>query len=270
MALAGINRAEGQVVTTVAAADRILIQQKQSSGQYLPRQVTYANLITGGGTGFTAGSVIFTGASGDFDQDNTNFFFNDSTNTLRITNIDAGASGTAGTIDIFPTTASKGKIALAATANTNDDTLTITNAAQAAARTYTIPDAGASAAFMMTQGAQTVVGAQTFSAVATHNANIVLATAGNGLQIKEGSNARMGSSTLVNGTVTVSNTSVTANTRIFLNRYSPAASTALGVLSVGTVVANTSFVIDARKVADATVETNDVSVIHWILVEPAA
>lgn len=84
--------------------------------------------------------------------------------TGNFTNIDAGASGTAGTIDIFPTTASKGKTAFTATANTGNTTTTITNAAQATTRTYTIPDAGANASFMMTQGAQTIVGAQTFSA----------------------------------------------------------------------------------------------------------
>lgn len=62
---------------------------------------------------------------------------------------DLGASGTAGTLDIFPTTASKGKTQITATANTGDTTTTITNAAQAGARTYTIPDAGASTNFMM-------------------------------------------------------------------------------------------------------------------------
>lgn len=78
------------------------------------------------------------------------------------TNIDAGASGTAGTVDVFPTTASKGKIQLAAADSAGDTTTTITNASQAGARTYTIPDAGASASFVMTEGAQTVNGAKTF------------------------------------------------------------------------------------------------------------
>lgn len=69
--------------------------------------------------------------------------------TLTSTNIDAGASGTAGTVDVFPTTASKGKTQITATANTGNTTTTITNAAQAAARTYTIPDALASCNFLM-------------------------------------------------------------------------------------------------------------------------
>ena len=79
------------------------------------------------------------------------------------TNIDAGASGTAGTVDIFPTTAAKGKIALVAADSTGDTTTTITNAAQSAAATMTIPDTNGSASFVMTAAAQTIGGAKTFS-----------------------------------------------------------------------------------------------------------
>jgi hypothetical protein len=46
------------------------------------------------------------------------------------------------------------------------NTTTITSPAPAASRVYTIPDAGTTASFMMTQAAQTVVGQQTFSAAA--------------------------------------------------------------------------------------------------------
>ena len=85
---------------------------------------------------------------------------------LEQTNMDAGASdGTEGSVDIFPTTASKGKISITATDNTNNDTLTITNAAQGGAYTYTIPNAGESASFVMTEGAQTVNDVKTFGSV---------------------------------------------------------------------------------------------------------
>lgn len=81
------------------------------------------------------------------------------------TAIDAGASGSAGSVDIFPATASKGKIAITATNNAGNTTTSITNAAQSGARTYTIPDAGTSASFVMTEGAQTINGTKTFSAI---------------------------------------------------------------------------------------------------------
>jgi hypothetical protein len=83
--------------------------------------------------------------------------------TFTGTNIDAGASGTAGTVDIFPGTASKGKIAITASNNAGDTTTTIVNASQAGARTYTIPDAGGAADFVMNAGAQTIAGVKTFT-----------------------------------------------------------------------------------------------------------
>jgi hypothetical protein len=83
--------------------------------------------------------------------------------TAVVTNLDAGASGTAGTVDVFPTTAAKGKIAIVAADSTGDTTTTITNAAQSAAATMTIPDTNGSASFVMTAAAQTIAGAKTFS-----------------------------------------------------------------------------------------------------------
>lgn len=72
-----------------------------------------------------------------------------SSGNMTAINYDAGASGIAGTVDIFPSTASKGKNAFTATDNAGNTTNTITNAAQAGARTFTIPDPGASAKFDM-------------------------------------------------------------------------------------------------------------------------
>ena len=46
--------------------------------------------------------------------------------------------------------------------------------------------------------------------------NLVANTAGGGLRVAEGANAKQGVATLVAGTVTVANTSVTATSRIFL------------------------------------------------------
>lgn len=93
---------------------------------------------------------------------------------LGATNYDAGKSGTAGSVDVFPSTSSKGKIAITAADSSGDTTTTITNASQAGARTYTIPDAGASANFLMSEGAQTAVGAQTYSAAATFNNDVTM------------------------------------------------------------------------------------------------
>ena len=81
--------------------------------------------------------------------------------TVNATNVDAGASGTAGTVDVYPATATSGKIALTAANSAGDYTTTIVNASMAAARTLTIPDPGGAASFVMTEGAQTVNGVKT-------------------------------------------------------------------------------------------------------------
>lgn len=87
---------------------------------------------------------------------------------------------------IFPLTASKGSLLISATASAGDTVTEITNASQAGARTYTIPDAGASANFLMSAGAQTASGAQTLSAGAATPAVALRfgATPTEGLEIK--------------------------------------------------------------------------------------
>ncbi len=96
---------------------------------------------------------------------------------------------------------------------------------------------------------------------ASHTGDLKLLTAGNGLYVKEGSNATMGVSTLVGGTVVVSTTKVTANSRIFLTGQGGNI-TNLGSYSVTARTAGTSFTITSSNVLD----TNTVS---WIIIEPS-
>jgi hypothetical protein len=88
---------------------------------------------------------------------------------------------------------------------------------------------------------------------------IIAGSAGGGLAIKEGANARMGVATLAAGTVTVPNTSVTATTRVILSRQ--AAAGTLGQLSF-TVAAGTSITINSSS-------NTETSTVMWMLVEPA-
>lgn len=83
---------------------------------------------------------------------------------VTLTNVDAGASGTAGSVDVFPTTASKGKIAITAADSAGDTTTTIVNASQSGARTYTIPDLGASGNFVLASAYQAIVDGIAFNA----------------------------------------------------------------------------------------------------------
>ena len=91
--------------------------------------------------------------------------------------------------------------------------------------------------------------------------NFVTNVAGGGLKIKEGSNARMGVSTLVAGTVSVSNTSVTASSRIFLSCNDANGGTP-GALYVSARAASTSFDITSTSVLDT-------CIVAWHMIEPA-
>ncbi len=90
-------------------------------------------------------------------------------------------------------------------------------------------------------------------------ADLDIATAGRGLQIKEGANARMGTAILVAGTVTVANTTITAATRILLTAQVLGGTQ--GILRVAGRVAGTSFTITSSNAADT-------STVAWLLIEP--
>lgn len=90
--------------------------------------------------------------------------------------------------------------------------------------------------------------------------HIATTVAGQGFKVKEGSNAKMGTATLVAGTVTVSNTSVTANSRIFLTSNADGGTP--GFLRVSARSASTSFTITSSS-------GTDTSTVAWLILEPA-
>lgn len=92
--------------------------------------------------------------------------------SVNATNIDAGASGTAGTLDIFPSTASRGKATYDITNQTGDTTVTHRTAAMGQATVITTPDPGAStASVILSAGNQTVGGIKTFSSTIVQAVN---------------------------------------------------------------------------------------------------
>jgi hypothetical protein len=115
----------------------------------------------------------------------------------------------------------------------------------------------------------------TLGDITATNGNLVLVAEGNKMMrtsvastTTAGGNS-IGSVTLVGGTATVSTTSVTASSLIKIWRQSIGATGAagLGALTVGTIVASTSFVINAVQPADATaLQASDVSVIGWEII----
>ena len=89
--------------------------------------------------------------------------------------------------------------------------------------------------------------------------NLALSTAGNKISIATGTNASVGTATLVGGTITISTTAVTANSIIICNHVTPIVTQ--GILSVpaASIVPGVSFTINSDSVADAS------SINWWII-----
>jgi hypothetical protein len=86
-----------------------------------------------------------------------------------------------------------------------------------------------------------------------------IATAGKGLRVAEGSNAKMGTTALVAGSKVVSNTAVTANSRIYLTSQADGGTP--GWLRVSARTAGTSFTITSSS-------GTDTSTVAYLLIEP--
>lgn len=167
-----------------------------------------------------------------------------------------GAAAVATINNLTPTA---GNITLAGTANQ----LTATSAGSTV--TYSLPNAVTAPGSLTATTTLTA----TSGAITATNGNLVLGTAGNKLSIATGANASVGTATLAGGTATVNTTAVTANSIILLTRQSIGATgaAALGHLTVGTVTAGTSFVINAVQAADATaLQATDVSVVGYMII----
>lgn len=115
-------------------------------------ELNYLDGLTAGTV--TASKFVLVDANKDIST-----FRNLSAVTLAATNLDAGASGTAGTVDVFPSSATSGKIAITAADNAADHTITIVNASHGQATTYTLPDIGQATGNIVTlKASQTTAG----------------------------------------------------------------------------------------------------------------
>lgn len=152
-------------------------------------------------------------------------------------NLQAGLSGTPGYFASFPATAARGSLRLVA-ANSAGDTVTqITNASQAAARVYTIPDGGQSASnFLLTDSAGTQTIATGSLALTLGN---ITAAAGNIV-------ATLGNITATAGAV-AAGTTVTAGT----NLVAGASGSAGTIISFPATAANGTLIISAANAGGA-------------------
>lgn len=117
---------------------------------------------------------------------------------LDVVNLDAGVSGTAGSVDIFPATAAKGKLVITKANNTNDDATTLTVDAHGQATTVHVPDGGAAASYIVqSTAALTLAEADVLDAVVAGTASASKAV------ILDASKDHSGISNLTLGTIGV-------------------------------------------------------------------
>ena len=95
---------------------------------------------------------------------------------------------------------------------------------------------------------------------ATNGGDLKIQRAGKGLYVKEGTNATMGTGTLVAGAVVISTTKITATSRVFLTSQVDGGT--VGFLRVSARTAATSFTITSSS-------GTDTSTVAWIIMEPA-
>jgi len=109
--------------------------------------------------------------------------------------VNAGESGTAGTVNVFPTTATQGKLSVTVTDQTGDTTVGLVVGAMATARTITIRDPGAAASLLTTTDA-------TAAATTATAAEITAVVAGNAATAAEITRSADASARIVNTTAT--------------------------------------------------------------------
>lgn len=103
------------------------------------------------------------------------------------------------------------------------------------------------------------IGVTTPSEVLSVAGNVQLTTPGNKLKIATGSNASIGTSTLVAGTVTVSTTAVATASKIFVSVDTPGGTVGFISAPSASIVNATSFVINSSNAADT-------STVNWWIV----
>jgi hypothetical protein len=78
--------------------------------------------------------------------------------------------------------------------------------------------------------------------------NLILSSVGNGIAIREGTNAKQGTAIMVGGTIIISNTAVTANSRIFLTLQN---CNSCGTPYISAKNANANFTISSTNILDS-------------------
>lgn len=147
----------------LASGDWTTFNNKQPAGSYL----TASGSVVGATSqaqdftnGIKANTIVETSGGTLTFGSNAAFTLTDGAGYDQV---DIGKSGTQGYIHLFGSSANTGYLQIQTASNAGNFATTLTTASQAASHVYTIPDSGADADFVMTQGAQSITGVKTFT-----------------------------------------------------------------------------------------------------------
>lgn len=203
----------------------------------------------------TASKALVVDANKDLDQ----------LRNLNVVNLDAGGSGTAGTVDIWPTTASKGKLIISVADQTGDTNVTLRPEAMGQATTVYIPDPGAASSYVVQSTAAltlaeadyldgAVVGNSVASKTALLDSNKQLQTnANNGTANTNCTAVHYGDGINVTAVITITNAVITVGTSEDL-----ATGTLIYTLPAGACLINSAYMSVAIAGVSTTNDTPDV------------
>jgi len=206
------NDANGQYVVTSVTTNVTLAVWNVSSGvTYSGGPSVIGDLASFGNTsgdivdsGVAAANVVLLTPAGSQSITVGNFL-------VTAGNLQAGASGSAGTVNSFPATAAKGRLSLVAVDNVGNTATTISNAAMGQASVVSIPDpAAATALFVLDSGDQQMAVASNLKldkAAGTEAANAVTISKQSGVITTSSLTAAAGASYVITLTNTLIATS---------------------------------------------------------------
>lgn len=227
----------------IASQTSQMLTSEDSSGNILAGITTGGQIYATFGTASTAGYSFINAGTVDTDTG----FYSNSANEIDVT--------TGGTRRACFT--SNGRLNYGGNFSTNSATVQISAQTTSLAALQVRKSTGTMTANIITVSDNP---GTTEIASITANGDMKLSAVGAGYYCKEGTNACMGTATMVGGTVTVNTTKVTANSRIFLTIQT--AGGTLGSVYISARTAGTSFTITSSSALDT-------STVAWFLVEPS-
>lgn len=189
-------------------------------------------------------------------------------NILSANSVNVGFNGGVGTLTLYPTSANQGLTTWTMSNNAGNTTTNINVATQAAARTYTLPDAGTNSSFVLADGDRTINDDTTLTG-ALNGTSLVMGSSGNSGELSifppaatSGNLLYSASNSAGNFLVTITNTSfgqatvlsypdpgvAAANFNLYISKGQVTLATGAATITDAAITANTTIRLELLTV----------------------